>query len=127
MQRRGPLDRDRGATAIEFVILVPVMVLLLMVVVQFGVYFHTRAVVTTAARHGVDDVRVLNGTADAATATTNQFLDQTAGALRNRSVTVDRNAAEATVTVTGDVLSLIPFVSFPVEVSVDAPVERIVE
>jgi Flp pilus assembly protein TadG len=103
------------------------MVLLLMVVVQFGVYFHTRAVVTTAAHQGADNARVLNGTAEAGDAAATQFLDQSAGALRDRSVSVDRTATEVTVTISGEVLSLIPFASFPVEVTISSPVERVVE
>jgi Flp pilus assembly protein TadG len=125
--RRRQRGGERGSTTVEFVVLVPLMVLLLMVVVQFGVYFHTCAVVTTAARHGADDARVFTGTAEAGAAATEQFLDQAAGALRDRGVTVDRSPTEVTITVTGEVVSLIPFASFPVAVTVHAPVERIVE
>lgn len=125
MHRR--CGRERGSTSVEFVILVPLMVLLLMAVVQLGVYFHTRAVVTTAARQGVDNARILDGTGDAGAIATDQFLDQSAAALRDRTVTVDRTATEASVTVTGSVVSLIPFATFPLTVTVEAPVERIVE
>ena len=125
MQRR--LDAEHGSTSVEFVILVPLMVLLLMAVVQLGVYFHTRAVATTAARQGADTARILDGTSDAGTSAANQFLDQSAAALRDRSVTVERSPVEVTVTVTGNVASLIPFATFPLEVTVEAPVERIVE
>lgn len=125
--RTGRLRDERGSTTVEFAVLLPLIVLLLMAVVQFGVYFHTRAVATTAARHGVDDARVLNGSADAGHAAATQFLDQAAGALRGRGVAVERSATAVTVTVTGEVVSLIPFASFPLRVTVAAPVERIVE
>lgn len=118
---------ERGSTTVEFVVLVPLMVLLLMVVVQFGVYFHTRAVATTAAHQGADNARILDGTSEAGTAAATQFLDQNAGALRDRSVAVERTGTDVTVTVTGEVLSLIPFASFPLDVRVSAPVERIIE
>ena len=39
--------------------------MLLLVIVQFGVYFHLRAVAQTAARHGLDQVRVVDGSTDA--------------------------------------------------------------
>ena len=42
--------------------LLPVVMLLLMVVVQAGVYFHTRAVATTAARKAVTAARIEEGT-----------------------------------------------------------------
>lgn len=120
-------ESDRGSTSVEFVTLVPLMVLLLIAVVQLGVYFHTRAAVTTAARQGVDNARVLDGTSDAGARATNQFLDQSAAALRDRSVAVDRTATEVSVSVSGSVVSLIPFASFPLTVTVEAPVERVVE
>ncbi len=118
---------ERGSTTVEFVVLVPLMVMLFMVVVQFGVYFHTRAVATTAAHQAVDNARILDGTADAGTAAATQFLDQNAGALRDRDVSVERTDTAVRVTVTGEVLSLIPFASFPLDVTVSAPVERVVE
>lgn len=117
---------ERGSTTLEIVVLMPLMVLLLMVVVQFGIYFHTRAVATTAAHHGADSTRILNGTAAAGTAVTDQFLDQSAAALRGRTVVIDRSATQVTVTITGEVVSLIPFAEFPMTVTVETPVERIV-
>ena len=127
MRLRRRSENDRGSTTVEFVVLVPLMVLLLMVVVQFGVYFHTRAVVTTAARQGADNARTFDGTTEAGDAATTQFLDQSAGALRDRTISVERTATEVTVTVTGEVTSLIPFAVFPLTITVSAPVERIVE
>lgn len=126
----GPPDGgrgDRGSTTVEFVLLVPLMVLLLMVVVQFGVYFHTRAAVTTAAHQGADNARVLTGSVEAGDTAATQFLDQSAGALRNQSVQVNRTDSQVTVTITGDVVSLIPFASFPIDITITAPVERVVE
>ncbi len=123
----GPGRGDPGSTTVEFVVLVPLMVLLLMVVVQFGVYFHTRAVVTTAAHQGADNARVLSGSAEAGDNAATQFLDQSAGALHDRSVRVDRTDMQVTVTITGEVVSLIPFASFPIDISISAPVERVVE
>jgi len=125
--QRARTQGERGSTTVEFVVLVPLMVLLLMVVVQFGVYFHTRAVATTAAHQGAENARILDGTAEAGNAAATQFLDQNAGALRDRNVAVERNGTDVTVTVTGEVTSLIPFASFPLDVTVSAPVERVVE
>jgi Flp pilus assembly protein TadG len=125
--KRARARDERGSTTVEFVVLVPLMVLLLMVVVQFGIYFHTRAVATTAAHQAADNARILDGTAEAGSAAATQFLDQNAGALRDQDVSVERSDTDVTVTVTGEVLSLIPFASFPLDVTVSAPVERIVE
>ena len=116
---------DCGSTVVELAVVLPLMILLLMMVIEAGIYFHTRAVVVTAARHGLDSARAENGSTVDGTASTNQFLDQAAGGLRTRSVQVTRTATDATVTVSGDVVSVLPLVPFTVDVTVTAPVERI--
>lgn len=117
---------ERGSATVEFVICAVVMVLLLMVIVQVALWFHTRAVATTAARHGLDEVRVLNGDPAAGEATAREFLDQGAGGLEDRSVSAERSATEASVTVHGTVVSVIPGISLPLTIRVSGPVERIV-
>jgi hypothetical protein len=100
--------------------------LLLMLVVQAGVYFHSRAVVTTAARKGLDAARVEEGSIAEARSVTEAFLDRNAGALDARSVDVSRDADRAEVSVSGEVTSLIFGVDlFPVRVTASAPVEAI--
>ena len=99
------------------------MVFLLMAIVQFAVYFHLRSVAVTAARHGVDQVRVLDGSPDAGISATNQFLDQAGSSLDNRHVTAARTPTHSTVTVTGAVVAVIPFVTMHISVTSDAPTE----
>ena len=101
------------------------MVLLLMMVVQIGVWYHSRAVAQTAARHGLDHVRTLDGSTADGIAIANEFLAQAGGGLDGAQVNATRTALESTVTVTGRVVSILPGVSFAVTVTVDAPTERI--
>jgi Flp pilus assembly protein TadG len=122
--RRGGAG-ERGSSTVEFVIGAAVMVLLLMVVVQFALYFHMRAVVTTAARHGVDQARVVDGTTGDAIGATDQFLDQAGGGLEHRGVSASRSTTRATVTVHGEVVSVVPGLHLPVDVTVEAPAERL--
>lgn len=103
-----------------------VMVLLLLAVVQVALYFHARAVATTAARQGLDRVRVLDGSTGEAVASANAFLAQAGGGLEHRGVSASRGATTASVTVDGDVISVVPGVRLPVDVTVRAPVERVV-
>lgn len=119
------LRDDRGSSTVEFVIAAAVMVMLLLVIVQVGVYFHLRAVAHTAARHGLDEVRVVDGTPAEAVAATNDFLDQSGTSIENRSVTADRTDTAATVRVTGTVVTIIPGLQLNLDVTVDAPTERI--
>jgi Flp pilus assembly protein TadG len=93
---------DRGSATVEVAIALPVVLLLLMLVVQAGVYFHTRAVATTAAHKGLDALRVEEGSTRAARDATEDFLDRNAGALDAPSVQVDRGGDTAEVTVSGD-------------------------
>jgi Flp pilus assembly protein TadG len=117
---------DRGSATVEVAIAMPVIMLLLMLVVQAGVYFHTRAVVTTAAHKAADAVRVDEGSIPAGQAAADAFLDRNAPALDDRSVEVVRTADRAEVTVSGNVVSLVFGLDlFPVSVSVSAPIERV--
>lgn len=101
------------------------MVMILLAIVQIGVYFHLRAVAQTAARHGLDEVRVVDGSAEAGTAAANAFLDQSGDGIENRAVIADRTATTATVRVTGDVVTILPGLELSIEVEVEAPVERV--
>ena len=123
VEQRSP--RDRGSSTVEFVIASAAMVLLLLMVVQVGVWYHTRAVAQTAARHGLDHVRTINGSPSEGIDVASEFLDQSGGGLENRNVDATRTAAVSSVTVSGRVVSILPGVSFTVSVTVDAPTERI--
>lgn len=110
---------------VETAVLLPVMMLLLMAVVQVGLWFHTRAVMQTAANRGVDAARIEHGTlADGQTATT-EFLTHT-GALRNETVDIDQDAHTVTATVSGQVVSLVFGTPLPITVTARAPTEQVV-
>ena len=68
------------------------MVMLLLVIVQFALYFHLRAVAHTAARHGLDHVRVIDGTTEAGITAANEFLDQSGSSLDGRDVAAERGS-----------------------------------
>jgi len=120
--RRRP---ETGSATVEIAVLLPVVMLLLMSVVQAGIYFHTRAVATTAARKAVTAARIEDGTGGDGQLAAEQFLDQNGAALQTRSVDVTRSETTATATVSGDVASVLFGFPFSVTVTVDAPVERV--
>ncbi|HRE03797.1 MAG TPA: hypothetical protein PLV68_21050, partial [Ilumatobacteraceae bacterium] len=99
--------------------------MILLAIVQIGVYFHLRAVAQTAARHGLDEVRVVHGSSEDGIAAANAFLDQSGSGIDNRTVTANRTATVATVTVSGNAVSIVPGLTLTIEVAVDAPVERV--
>lgn len=127
-RQRSPADRprsDRGSSTVEFVISAGVMVLLLLVIVQVALYFHLRAVAVTAARHGLDQVRVTEGSTERGVDAAEEFLDQGGSNLEAASVTAARTAESSSVTVEGNVVSVVPGLVLHVDVTVEAPTERL--
>lgn len=102
------------------------MVTMLTVIVQLALYFHLRTAAHTAARHGLDHVRTVEGSTDDGIATAHEFLDQSGQSLGSRQVTAERGATTSTLTVAGDVVSVVPGLNLRIEVTVDAPTERVI-
>jgi Flp pilus assembly protein TadG len=123
--RHRPRD-ERGSATVELAVAMPVVMLLLMLIVQAALYFHTRAVATTAAHKGLDAARVEEGAADDARTATETFLDRNASGLENQTVTVARSGDNAQVSVSGQVVSLVFGVDlFPLRVTARAPIEQV--
>jgi TadE-like protein len=129
----GPIDRirtrarrrhDRGSAALSAAILAGLLILLPMLLIQAAMYFHSRSVAASAARHGLEATRVAFGSETAGTVAAQDYLDQAGGPLVNTSVAASRSPTVASVTVSGDVSSVIPALAFPVTVTVSGPVER---
>jgi len=117
---------DRGAASVELTLATPLLGLLLLVIVQFALWAHATHVAQAAANEGVQTARAYGSTAAAGRADANAILDQMAGSiLVDRSVTAERTAATATVTVQGKASSVLPGLSVPIHVSVTAPREKI--
>jgi hypothetical protein len=67
----------------------------------------------------------VDGSVDDGVATASEFLDQSGRSLEVRQVSAERGPATSSVTVTGDVVSVVPGLNLRVEVTVDAPTERV--
>ena len=115
---------DRGEIAANTAIFV-LVILLLFVVLQFGLWFYGREVAAAAAQHAVDAARVENGSAAMGEATANQYLGQVGG-LPGATVSVTRTSETVTATVHGQAVSIVGFIDPPITVTVTAPVERVV-
>jgi hypothetical protein len=115
---------DRGEIAANTAIFV-LVILLLFVVLQFGLWFYGREVAAAAAQHAVDAARVENGSAAMGEATANQYLGQVGG-LPDATVTVTRTSETVTATVHAQAVSIVGFIDPPITVTVTAPVERVV-
>ena len=91
-----PTDRgDRGAAAVEFALVMPLLLLLVFGIIDFGRAYNMQIMLTQAAREGVR-VAALGGTAgDATTRTLNAAAPVT-------GITVGVTACPTTVTPTSD-------------------------
>ena len=126
MGRTAPrrLRDDRGEIAANTAIFV-LVILLLFVALQFGLWFYGREVAAAAAQHAVDAARVETGSSALGEATADQYLSQVGG-LRDSSVSVTRSSTSVTAVVSGQSVSIVGFIDPPITVTVTAPVERVV-
>lgn len=119
-------SRDRGAVSVETVILLPLVFVLLFALVQSGLWFHARAVALGAAQEGARVAAAENSTAAAGISAASSFVaDAGNGVVIEVAVDGTRSATSATVSVTGQAQSLIPFLNPSVAQSASFPVERI--
>jgi hypothetical protein len=113
---------ERGLAELA-VVIVPTL-LLVLGVMHAALFWYGQAVATRAAHHGLDQTRVLGGSPADGEAVALQLLDQT-GVLDSPQVAASQSATQATVTVTGQALSMLPGVSLSVTATASGPVERI--
>lgn len=66
-----PKASERGAVAVEFALLVPVLILLLLGIMEFGRAYNVQATLTNAARESVRSMAVNNSQTTARTAAKN--------------------------------------------------------
>lgn len=139
--RRGPRGRlravldgedghgDEGLSTVEAVFTVPVMVIMVLAIVQAALWWYGRQVASTAADEAARTARAYASTAADGQARGRDYIstvDPDSSTLRTRHVYVTRTATTVTVRVTGQVVSIVPFLSPDVDVTVIAPVERYV-
>jgi len=117
---------------VEFALGVPILVLLLGLCVQLGLWAIGDYAARAAATHALQTTRVVGGTEaagrDDATALLAQFGG---GSLVDATVTVTRTPTVTTVTIRGHARSVIPSSLIPgvqpmITITVQAPTERVV-
>lgn len=118
---------ERGVGAAEFVIVMPVVMLIFMLLVQWSVQLYNDRIVHAAAREAAVDAASWDGGEAAGRQTAGEYLQDSGGDLSNTDVRVSVGATEATVTVSGDVLSLVPGFDIRVSATATVPRERFAE
>jgi Flp pilus assembly protein TadG len=127
LRARTAVQPERGSSSIQMVILMPALFAVMFLGMQGALYYHARTVAVAAAQEGARIAGSENGTAADGTAAASSFVTDAGGndVLPGASVTGDRSATTATVSVTGTSLSVIPGWSPAVTQSASVPVERI--
>ncbi|MDP8931785.1 MAG: pilus assembly protein [Actinomycetota bacterium] len=121
----GVRSDQTGSSTTELVLLMPVVLLLVLLIVQFGLWLHARQVVATAAQEGAATAQKERGTAGAGRARAEAFLAE-AGGIRSPQVQAQRSDTSARVSVQGVAPAALPGMAFDVEAIAEGPVERFV-
>jgi hypothetical protein len=110
------------------VAVVPAVVGLFFLVIQVTLWFYGRQVTTAAAEHGLDAARVYQGAgagADtgAGASTVDEFFAQIGG-VESHTTDVSQAAGVVTVHITAQPITVLPFFSQAIDVTVEAPIEE---
>lgn len=125
---RGLRRRDeRGIAAPEFVVIMPLVMLIFLMLVQWSVQLYNDRIVHAAAREAAVDAASWEGTEDAGRQTANEYLADSGSDLSNTSVKINVGATEVTVTVSGEVMTLLPGFTTRVSATATVPRERFAE
>jgi len=125
LRKRRAASGEAGVSTLEAVLVFPALLLLLMLIIQFALWYHASDLATAAAQDGTRAARVQGATASDGAAEANQLLDQTGRSiLQGRQVLVERTRDVTRVEVRGTCIELVPFLHLPVHAVAESPTER---
>lgn len=123
VRRRG----ERGAIAVEFMLVLSMLVVVFLVMLQYAVRAHAHRIATAAAEEGLAAASAYDGSAEDGRRTATKYVEDLGPGLQGTVVTATRSATTARVAVDGEVEQLVPFLTVRVSAEVQGPVERFVE
>ena len=116
---------DSGSSTVEFVLVMPALLLFVMAAVHLGLWFHSHQVAASAATAGARAARAQHAVDSDGTQAADQALDRDGPTMvQDRQITVTRTPTDVTVTVTGHSPMVVPGINQVVSVSITAPIER---
>jgi Flp pilus assembly protein TadG len=125
LRKKRASSGEAGVSTLEAVLVFPVLLLLLMLIIQFALWYHASDLATAAAQDGTRAARVEGATASDGATEANQLLDQIGRSiLQRRQVLVERTADMTRVEVRGTCIELVPFLHLPVHAVAESPTER---
>ncbi len=123
--RASPRRSDCGMTTSQVAIVFPALLFFIMLIVQYGLWYHAKQVVDTAAAEAIDAAQTPLGTADDGERAAVEFLSSS-GNLADVRIAVTRETETVTVMITGDAPQLVPGFAWQVRSTASAPVERFI-
>lgn len=119
-------ESERGFSTLEAVVVIPTVVVITMLVVQYVLLWHARNVAEAAAQNALRVARGYQSSAAAGQASADTYLHDVAGRLLDCSncVHVTRDTDTVRVTVHADVTSVIPVGSFSVTETAAGSIEK---
>jgi hypothetical protein len=110
---------------VEAVLVIPVLMVIVLLVVQFALWAHAAQVVQLAASEGDRAARTAGGGAGAGRAGAEAVLASSGSVVTSGSATVSMGAdAQVTVTVTGQAEAVLPWLRLPVSATQVGPVQE---
>lgn len=119
------LHGEAGLTSTALAVLMPALILWIMLIVQYGLWFHAKQVAGAAASEAVTAAKVPGGTTDDGQRAAETFLTQS-GNLEEIRITVDRSTDIVSVEITGDAPQLVPGIGWSVTARAESPTERFI-
>ena len=124
MRRRRRFGDD-GMTTSQVAVLFPAVMLWLMLIVQYGLWWHAKQVANAAAAEAVDAAQLPDGTELHGRVAAQGFLVQS-GNLTDVVITVTRTPQVVSAEVSGEAPQLVPGFDWSVTARSHGPVERFV-
>jgi hypothetical protein len=121
----GRVASDRGMTTSQVAIVFPALLFFIMLIVQYGLWFHAKQVADTAAAEALDAAQTPAGSAADGHRAAESFL-ASSGNLDDVIIDVERDLEQVQVIISGAAPKLVPGFSWNVTASARAPVERFI-
>jgi len=123
--RRLPGRSDQGASVLEAVVVVPVLMILFLVIVQLCLWMHAAQVAQLAAAEGDRTARSFGGGPSSGVATARSVLDGPGSDVTGSTVAVSLLPGDsARIQVSGRATSVVPGLTFSVSASAVGPIQR---
>lgn len=120
------LSEEDGVIASQLAVLMPALLLLIMLAVQFGLWAHASQLARAAADEAAYIAALPDSTDAAGQAAAAALLDQ-AGNLTDIAISLDRQPEMIVATVVGRAPQVVPGFSWQVQASAAAGLERFIE